>query len=79
MRRRFTFAMKTLALTPSVHPSQKHASPVSANKLKMRKDDERNDAEGQDEEATKTEPDDILGPDYPQLTLLVNTRFHSTM
>ncbi|RMX99084.1 hypothetical protein D0867_12225 [Hortaea werneckii] len=56
MRRRFTFAMKTLALTPSVHPSQKHASPVSANKLKMRKDDERNDAEGQDEEATKTEP-----------------------
>ncbi|KAI6896233.1 hypothetical protein KC318_g10666, partial [Hortaea werneckii] len=29
MRRRFTFAMKTLALTPSVHPSQKHASPVS--------------------------------------------------
>ncbi|RMY14627.1 hypothetical protein D0868_01341 [Hortaea werneckii] len=79
MRRRFTFAMKTLALTPSVHPSQKHASPVSANKLKMLNDEDRKYAEGQHEEATKTEPEDILGPDYPQLTLLVNTRFHSNM
>lgn len=56
MRRRFTFAMKTLALTPSVHPSQKHASLVSANKLKMCKGDERNDGERKNEEATKNEP-----------------------
>ncbi|KAI7164145.1 hypothetical protein KC349_g930 [Hortaea werneckii] len=56
MRRRFTFAMKTLALTPSVHPSQKHASPVSANKLKMHNDAERNDGERKDKDATKTEP-----------------------
>lgn len=55
MRRRFTFAMKALALTPSVHPSQQHASPVSANKLKMRNDDERKDAESKGEEREKTE------------------------
>ncbi|KAI6822436.1 hypothetical protein KC332_g8769 [Hortaea werneckii] len=94
MRRRFTAAMKALALTPSVHPSQELASPVSANKLKMRKDDGRKDAERNDEgrndegrnneerndaERNPPEPDDILGPDYPQLTLLVNTRFHYNM
>ncbi|KAI7558996.1 hypothetical protein KC317_g10652, partial [Hortaea werneckii] len=56
MRRRFTSAMKALALTPSVHPSQKHASPVSANKLKMRKDAEREDAERKDEERKTPEP-----------------------
>ncbi|KAI6889708.1 hypothetical protein KC359_g251 [Hortaea werneckii] len=99
MRRRFTAAMKALALTPSIHPSQKHASPVSANKLKMRKDAESKDAESKDaeskdaeskdaeskdaeskdEEPKPCELDDILGPDYPQLTLLVNTRFHFSM
>ncbi|GAB1735134.1 hypothetical protein NU219Hw_g202t1 [Hortaea werneckii] len=75
MRRRFTFAMKTLALTPSVHPSQQHASPVSANRLKMRNDDGHKDAGSEDAEGKKSEP----GPEYPQLTLLVNTRFHSHM
>ncbi|KAI7150478.1 hypothetical protein KC360_g232 [Hortaea werneckii] len=107
MRRRFTAAMKALALTPSIHPSQKHASPVSANKLKMRKDAESKDAESKDAESKDAESkdaeskdaeskdeepkpcelahglisrkDDILGPDYPQLTLLVNTRFHFSM
>ncbi|GAB1730041.1 hypothetical protein NU195Hw_Modified_202t1 [Hortaea werneckii] len=80
MRRRFTVAMKALALTPSVHPSQKHASPVSANRLKMRKGAERKGAERKgaernDEEHKTPEP----GPDYPQLTLLVNTKFHYNM
>ncbi|KAI6822601.1 hypothetical protein KC340_g12133 [Hortaea werneckii] len=104
MRRRFTAAMKALALTPSVHPSQKHASPVSANKSKMRNDAERKDAESKDAELkdeerqnsesgepnemdpfssssarTNVQENDILGPDYPQLTLLVNTRFHFNM
>ena len=61
MRRRFTVAMKALALTPSVHPSQKHASPVSANRLKMRKGAERKGAERKgaernDEEHKTPEP-----------------------
>lgn len=28
---------------------------------------------------TNVQENDILGPDYPQLTLLVNTRFHFNM